>query len=159
MSSKHRTYPVLPALYLKLPNGQRVELKPVLCTAEAAEMTLVFSLGVAGDLVTHSYTLSLGREVEEHKIEPQAIFNIAQIYADRVSAKIKLDAVLRGTDLWLRKSTYAFASIEPIIKTEAVETWMRMAAGVIREDQVHLSLLDDGEKVVTAMVDDVADGA
>lgn len=140
MSDKHRTYPELPVLSLQLPNGKKEELKPMLCAEAGAEFTLTLALGVDGDIITHAYTLGLRRTLEPFYISKEQQEKILEDYSDRVRARIKLDAVLLGSDLWLRTATFKFLDCDPLVVVEPEEAWMKMASGQIRPDRVHLAL-------------------
>lgn len=149
MSTKHRNYPELPTLSLQMPDGRKEELKPCLCAEQAAELVLTLAMGVDGDLITHAYTLSLGRVLEKYKLEPEMVQKIQRLYADRLRGRIKLDAVLLGTDLWLRTAAFKFPNCEPVVFVEPEEVWMQMASGMIRPDRVHLEVSGETKEVHT----------
>lgn len=140
MNPKHRNYPELPLLSLQLPDGKKVELNPTLCSEAGAEFILRLSMGVDGDVITHTYTLCLHRTLEPYYISKELKQKILTDYSERLRARIKLDAVLLGTDLWLHTATFKFPDCEPLVVIEPEEMWMKMASGQIRPDYVHLAL-------------------
>lgn len=141
MSSKQRTYPVLPTLSLRLPNGSTEVLTPYLCTDQASEFVLTLSLGVDGDRVTWAYTLGLSRLLEKCPLDNYNLIRVRDTYAERVRAKIKLDAILKGSDLWLINSHYTFPQCEELVLQEPEEVWIQMVTGKIRQDNVVLNLV------------------
>ena len=148
MTQKHRNYPVLPVLLLQTPDGQKHQLMAVLCAQKAAEMVLTLSMGVDGDLIEHSYSLGLAPLLGRYKIPDEAIEKIQREYSERARGRIKLDAVLLGTDLWLKKALFQFPQCEPLVVLEQEEVWMKMASGQIRPDLVHITLT--GAEVVNS---------
>jgi len=140
MSTKHRNYPVLPELSIQLPDGRKERIKAVLCAEDAAEFQLTLSLGVDGDLITHHYTLGLGRLLQSFEVHPDAICKIRNEYADRVRGRIMLDAILNGTDLWLREGTFFFPMCVALKIEEQEEMWKKMLSGKVRPDALHIVL-------------------